>query len=327
MSGGLATWLVRRLAAALLLLFLVLSATFVVVHVLPGDPTALLLDPRVPPAARQQLQHLWGLDRPLIVQYGTWLLRAVRGDWGTSIVHHRPAAAVLASALPYTLLLGLAALLVEVAVALPLGVLAARRRGGAADHLLRVGSLLLFAMPTFWVALMALLLFAYRWPLFPAGHAAEADSPGGAAELLTHLALPALVLGLSGAGAFLRLVRGSLLAALPEEPLRAARARGLSETRVVWVHALRRSAAPMLQLLGLSLPGLLGGALVIEVVFSWPGLGQLAYVAVLTRDLPLVLACTAWSGSLVVLGNLLADLLTTAADPRLRDAMAEGAVG
>lgn len=327
MSRGLVPWLVRRLAAALLLLFLVLSATFLVVHVLPGDPTALLLDPRVPPAARQQLLHLWGLDRPLLAQYGTWLLRALQGDWGTSIVHHRPAAVVLATALPYTLLLGLAALLVELLVAIPLGVLAARRRGGAADHLLRVGSLLLYALPTFWLALMALLLFAYRWPLFPAGHAAEAGSAGGAAELLRHLALPALVLGLSGAGAFLRLVRGSLLAALPEEPLRAARARGLSEARVVWVHALRRAAAPLLQLLGLSLPGLLGGALVIEVVFSWPGLGRLAYLAVLTRDLPVVLACTAWSGALVVLGSLLADLLTTAAEPRLRDAMAEGTVG
>ncbi|HEV8632213.1 MAG TPA: ABC transporter permease [Thermoanaerobaculia bacterium] len=322
-AGPLPGWLLRRLGGALLLLLLVVSATFVVLHALPGDPAGLLLDPRVPPAARAQLRHLWGLDAPLAVQYGRWLADAARGDWGSSFVHHRPAGAVLREALPYTLLLGLAALLVEIAVALPLGVLAARHRGGTADHLLRVGSLLLHALPTFWLGLMALLLLAYRFPLFPAGHAAEATG-GGGLDLLRHLALPALVLGLSGAGGLLRLVRGSLLAALPEEPLRAARARGLSEARVVWVHGLRRAGAPLLQLLGLSLPALLGGALVVEVVFSWPGLGRVAYLAVLTRDLPLVLACTAWSGALVVAGSLLADLLTAAADPRQRELLVGG---
>jgi len=328
MSGrGLGGWLLRRLGGALLLLLLVVSATFVALHALPGDPTTLLVDPRVPPSVRAQLLHQWGFDRPLLEQYGRWLLRAAQGNWGTSIVHHRSAGAVLLGALPYTLLLGGAALLIEVAVALPLGVLAARRRGGAADHLLRVGSLLLYALPTFWLGLMALLLFAYRWPLFPAGHTGDAGGSGGAGELLRHLALPALVLGVSGAGALLRLVRGSLLAALPDEPLRAARARGLSEARVVWVHGLRRAAAPLLQLLGLSLPALLGGALVIEVVFSWPGLGRIAYLAVLTRDLPLVIACTTWSAALVVLGGLLADLATTAVDPRQREALAEGTLG
>jgi len=325
--SGFAGWLLRRLGGALLLLLLVVTAVFVALHALPGDPTTLLLDPRVPPSARTALLHQWGFDQPLLEQYGRWLAHAARGDWGTSIVHHRPAGAVLLAALPYTLLLGGAALLVEIAVALPLGVLAARRRGGAADHLLRVGSLLLYALPTFWLGLMALLLFAYRWPLFPAGHTSAPGSEGSVGELLRHLALPALVLGLSGAGALLRLVRGSLLAALPDEPLRAARARGLGEARVVWVHGLRRAAAPLLQILGLSLPALLGGALVIEVVFSWPGLGRVAYLAVLTRDLPLVIACTAWSAALVVLGGLLADLATTAADPRQREALVEGALG
>jgi len=309
------------------MLFLVVSATFVALHALPGDPSDLLLDPRVPPAARQQILHLWGLDRPLLAQYGHWLSRAAVGDWGTSIVHHRPATAVLAAALPYTLLLGGAALAIEIGLALPLGVLAARRRGGAADHLLRVGSILLYALPTFWLGMMALLFLSYRWKLFPAGHTGEAGGAGGTLELLRHLALPALVLGLSGAGALLRLVRGGLLAALPDEPLRAARARGLSEARVVWVHALRRAAAPLAQLLGLSLPALLGGALVVEVVFSWPGLGRIAYLAVLSRDLPLVLACTAWSAALVVLGSLLADVASAAADPRQRAAVAEGALG
>jgi len=319
-----ASWLLRRTAGALVLLLLVLSATFVVVHALPGDAATLLLDPRVPPSARTDLRHLWGLDAPLGAQYGRWIFSALRGDWGTSFVHHRAALRVLLEALPYTLLLGGAALLVEIACALPLGVWSARRRDRASDHALRVGTLLVSSLPTFWLALMALLLLAYRIPLFPAGHAAEAGASAGALQLLRHLALPALVLGISGAGGLVRVVRGSLLLAMPEEPQRAAQARGLSPARVLWVHGLRRAAAPLLQLLGLSLPTLLGGALVVEVVFSWPGLGRLTYLALLSRDLPLVLASTAWSAIVVIAGTLLADVATFAADPRLREGVLEG---
>jgi peptide/nickel transport system permease protein len=323
----LATWLLRRALGALLLLLLVVSATFLALHALPGDPASLLLDARVPPAARAELRRQWGLDDPLAVQYGRWLAGTVRGDWGTSFVHHRPALAVVASALPYTLLLGLGALAVQIALAVPLGVAATRRPGGLVDQLLRVASLLLYSLPTFWLALMALLLLGYRWGLFPTGHARAAGSAGGAGELLRHLALPALVLGLSSAGPLLRLVRGALLEALASEHLRAARARGVAERRVVWLHGLRLAGGPLLQLLGLTLPALLGGALVVEVVFSWPGLGRIAFLALQQRDLAVVLACTAWSAGLVVAGALLADLLGAAADPRLRDELVEAGGG
>jgi peptide/nickel transport system permease protein len=313
-------WLLRRGVAALLLLLLVVSATFVVLHALPGDPVRLLLDSRVPESARAELRARWGLDQPLHVQYARWLGGVARGDWGTSFVHRRPAAAVVAGALPDTLLLGAAALLVQLLVAVPLGVLGARRPGGIVDQCVRVGSLLLYSVPTFWLGLLALLLFAYRLGWFPAGHARAAGSPGGLAETLRHLALPALVLGLSSAGPLLRLVRGGLLESLGAEHLRAARARGVSEPRVVWLHGLRTAAGPLLQLLGLTLPALLGGALVVEVVFSWPGLGRVTYQAMASRDLALVLACTAWSAGLVVAGGVLADVLAAAADPRRRAA-------
>ena len=314
MSG----WLARRLLASVALLFLVASATFVLLHALPGDPTDLLLDPRVPAATRAELRGLWGLDEPVATQYLRWLAAAARGDWGTSFVHRRPVVAVMAQALPYTLALGAAALLVQVLTAVPLGVLAARRPGGALDQALRAGSLLLYSLPTFWLALMALLLLAYRWPLFPAGHARGAGEAGDALSLLRHLALPALVLGLSAAGGLLRLVRGSLLEALGAEPLRAVRARGVGEARVIWLHGLRQAAGPVLQLLGLTLPALFAGALVVEVVFSWPGLGRVTYLALRQQDVALALACTAWSGALAVVGTLLADLLAAAADPRQR---------
>ena len=318
MSAGLGGWLLRRLLAAGLLLLLVASATFVLLHALPGDPTDLLLDPRVPESARADLRRLWGLDQPVATQYLRWLAAAARGDWGTSFVHRRPVAAVVAEALPYTLLLGGAALLVQLGLAVPLGVLAARRPGGALDQLLRGASLLLYSLPTFWLALMALLLLAYRWPLFPAGHARAPGAGGDALSLLWHLALPALVLGVAAAGGLLRLVRGSLLEALGAEPLRAARARGVPEARVVWLHGMRQAAGPVLQLLGLTLPALFAGALVVEVAFSWPGMGRVTWLALRQQDVALALACTAWTGALAVAGTLLADLLAAAADPRQR---------
>jgi peptide/nickel transport system permease protein len=226
-------------------------------------------------------------------------------------------------------LLAVAAMAIEYALALPLGVWAARRRGAAPDRLARGLGLLLYALPGFWIALMAVYVFAYLVPIFPASHAAD---PGAAAlpplerlaDRLHHLALPALVLGASTAGGTLRYVRNSLLGVLGQDYVRTARAKGLSERRVLWVHAMRPALAPLLQLLGTTLPALLNGVLVIEVIFSWPGIGQLAFQAIRALDYPLVLAVAALSGALVIAANLAADLLHAAADPRVRDALVEG---
>jgi peptide/nickel transport system permease protein len=318
--------LLRRLGAALVLVFLVVTATFFLLHLPPGSPVALLDDPRVPRSQRQELIALWGLDEPLPVQYGRWLRGVVlAADWGTSFTYQRPAAAVVMEAIPNTLLLGGAALAIQLMVALPLGLWSARRPGTRRDHLVRAGSLALYAMPTFWFGLMALLLFSYRWPLFPPSHlqrvgAQELGTAERWLDLAHHLALPALVLGLPAAGGLVRFLRSGLLEVFPREHLLAARARGLGERRVLWLHAMRSALGPLVQILGLSLPALLSGALVTEVLFAWPGLGRLAYAALLDRDYPLILACTSWSALLVVLGTLLADLLLAAVDPRVRDA-------
>jgi len=319
-------YLLRRVAGALLLVFLVVSLTFFLLHAAPGSPAEALLADRSSAGhaeARARLERALGLDRPLLEQYADWLGGAARGDLGSSFATGRPVARVLAEALPNTLLLGLAALLVDYALSLPLGVWAARRRGRAADQVLRVASLALYSIPVFWLGLMALLLLAFRWPLFPAGHmlsaGAEALPPGERLlDLLHHLALPALVLGLATAGGTLRYVRGSLAEALDQDYVRTARAKGLGERRVVVVHGLRNALAPILQVLGVSLPALLNGSLIAEVVFSWPGVGRLAYQAITTRDLPLTLGATALAAVLVVAGSLAADLLHAAADPRLR---------
>jgi len=319
-------YLLRRLAVSLLLLLVVLSLTFVFLHLAPGDPTRLQRDPR---ASRQQLEaqrHLYGLDRPLHQQYLVWLQAVVlKGDWGVSFSHHRPVTRVLAQHLPNTLLLALAAMVVQYAVGISLGISAAVHAGSRRDRWIRLGSLGLYSLPLFWLGLISLLLFSYAWSLFPPGHmrsvdAAELSGAGRLLDLLHHLALPALVLGLGSAGAVVRFVRTSLLEVSGEAFILAARARGLTPRRVVWVHALRKAAVPLIQVFGLSLPFLLSGSLVIEVIFSWPGVGRVSYDAILARDYPLVLAGTALTAALVVAGNLLADLLHAAVEPRVRRA-------
>lgn len=319
-------FLLRRLAASLLLLYLVLTATFFMLHLAPGSPAALLAeDQRVPAEQRENLRRIYGLDRPLPVQYARWLGAMARGDWGTSFSYQRPVTALVFEAVPATLLLAAAALLVEQGTGLVFGIAAARRPGSAADHVIRVVSLLLYSLPIFWLGLMAILLFSLVWPVLPAGHmrsvgAEELGSGARLLDLLRHLILPAVVLGLAEAGSVVRYVRGSLLDVLGQEYIRAARAKGISERRVVWVHALRNALPPLIQVLALSFATLLSGTLITEVIFSWPGIGRLTFEAILSRDYPLVLATTAFSAIMVLLANLAADVLHALADPRIRDA-------
>jgi peptide/nickel transport system permease protein len=321
-----AKFLIRRLAAALLLLLLVLTITFFLVHVAPGDPVSLFEDKNMTAEQHAYLLHLYGLDRPLPVQYLDWLRAvALHGDWGISFSAQRPVAALLAEALPPTLLLASAALVVQYGLGLLLGVAAARRPGTATDHLIRFFSLLFYSQPVFWLGLMAVLLFSLAFPILPASHmrsvgAAEMGTAARLADLARHMVLPVLVIGLHGAAQSTRFVRGSLLEVLSREYITAARAQGLSERRVVWVHGLRNALLPLIQVFSLSLSGLLSGSLLTEVVFAWPGVGRLNFDAILARDYPVVLATTALSAVLVVVGNLLADLLQGWADPRLRHA-------
>jgi peptide/nickel transport system permease protein len=318
-------FLLRRFGASLLLLYLVLTTTFFLIHLAPGDPIHLVESERTPRQLRESLERIYGLGRPLPEQYVRWLGAAVRGEWGSSFSRSRPVTEVIADALKPTAILAFAALAVEYGTGLLLGIAAARRQGSLLDHAIRIGSLVLASQPVFWLGLMAVLLFSVVWRVLPASQmrSYEGEDLGSSWQLLDlarHLILPALVLGISRAGGITRFVRGSLLEQLGREHVRAARARGLSEARVIWVHALRNAIVPLIQLFALSLPSLLSGALVIEVVFSWPGLGRVTYEAVLSRDYPLVLATTALTAALVLLGNLLADLLHAAADPRVRHA-------
>jgi peptide/nickel transport system permease protein len=320
-----AGFLLRRLTAALLLLFLVSTLTFFLIHLAPGDPTNVLEGRRITQEQRDHLRRLYGLDRPLGEQYLRWIGAIARGDLGLSLSQQRPVAAVIAEALPATLLLAAAAIVVEFGTALLLGIAAARRRDGLADHAIRVLSLFFYAQPPFWLGLMLILLFSYTWPLLPASHMHSIDadlmSPAGRVlDLLRHLILPAFALGLYNAGSTLRFVRGSLIEVMSMDYIRAARAKGLSERRVVWVHGLRNILTPIIQLFALSFPSLLNGAVITEIIFAWPGIGRLTFGAIIARDYPLILGITIFGAFLVIFATLAADLLQAAADPRVRDA-------
>lgn len=317
--------LLARLAASLVLLWLVLSALFLLLHLLPGDPVAAFEDPRVPAEQRARLRAVYGLDRPLAEQYVRWLGGALSGEWGYSFTYHRPVAAVLRDTVPLTLSLALTALLLEYALGLGLGVAAAARAGSSLDHAIRAASLAIWAIPSFWLGLMAIAVGAVAWQIFPPGGlatvGAEAWSwPRRAADFAWHLALPAAAIGLPAAAATARFVRATVLEQLAEPFITAALARGLSRRRVLWRHALRAGMAPIAQLAGLSVAGLLSGSLTVEVVFGWPGVGRAAYEALVARDYPLLLAATALSAGLVLVGSFLAETLHAALDPRVRDA-------
>ncbi|HZN55693.1 MAG TPA: ABC transporter permease [Candidatus Polarisedimenticolaceae bacterium] len=314
----------RRALSAIPLLAFVLTLTFALLEAAPGDPAATLLgDAPVPPETRARILAAYGLDRPPLSRYVSWMTSAARGDLGWSLSRGRPVTKVLAAALPPTIGLGGAALALQLLLGLAAGTLHAVRPGGALDRWLSVAGLVLASVPTFWLGLMAILLLAVAVPLFPPSsmHSVGAEgwgAPARAADAAWHAALPALVLASGSAAVVARFVRAGLLRSLGEGFARAARARGASHGRVLLRHALPAAAGPVITLAGLQLPFLVSGAVVVEVVFGWPGMGRVTYDAVLAQDLPVVLASVLLATVLVIAGNLLADVGLALADPRVR---------
>ncbi len=318
-------YLARRVRDGLVVVFIVTTVTFVLIHAAPGDPFSGQSDSsRLSPAVRAQWRHEFALDRPLPVQYARYLWNVARGDFGISFARNEPVATALARALPNTLLLMATALTLSFAAGMGIGVVQAVRHGRFTDRLLRAGSLAFYSMPDFWLALMMMLLFADRLRLLPATGAVDVAthallSPAGRlADRLLHLVLPALTLTLLSAAGIARYQRSAMLDAATEEFVRTARAKGLTERRIWLRHILRNALVPVISVFGLAFPALLGGTVLIERVFAWPGMGRLTVEAIGARDYPVVLASVIVGSAMVVVGNLLADVLHAAADPRLR---------
>ena len=317
--------LVRRLAEALLVVLVAATATFVIAHLAPGDPfTMALREPSVTPEIRDQLRANWGLDRPLPEQYVRWLGAVARGELGPSFSQHRPVRDAISDALPATLLLSGTGLLLAFALGVALGAWQAAHRGRPLERLTRTATLALSAVPDFWLALVAMLGLAYWLRLLPASGMIDAGShdyltpAGQLVDRLRHLVLPAGVMAALAAAGIARFQRAALLDALGEEWTRTARAKGVSERAIVLRHALRNALSPTLALVGLNLPALAGGAVFIERVFQWPGMGWLMLRAVESRDYPLIMGCVLVGSALVVAGSFAADMLSALADPRLQ---------
>ena len=305
----------RRLPSLLLTLLLISLATFVVVQVMPGDPAQLILGTEAPPEALADLRAQLGLDRPLPLQYLSWLSGVLRGNLGVSLRHGRPVATLIAERLPVTLSLAILSLALAVILAVPLGVLAAIRQHSALDYGVLVFAQAGLALPSFWIGILLILLFALslRW-LPSGGYVPWAENPLAALRSLT---MPVLALGLPVAGVLARLVRASMLEELARDHIRTARAKGLSEQQVIVRHVLRNALIPTVTLLGLQLGFLLGGSIVIEQVFALPGLGRLVLFAINNRDLPLIQGLVLFIAVLVVGINFLVDMAYTWLDPRI----------
>jgi peptide/nickel transport system permease protein len=308
-------FIARRSGLSLLIVVLAVSLLFGMIHMIPGDPASVLLGPRATPELRAALNERMGLDRPFVVQLGRFLGNVLRGDLGEDVFSNRPVADIVFEQLPYTLALVLAAIGGATLLGVPLGCLAAIRRNSLLDRFTAVISVAFIAVPSFVVALYALLLLAVRWRLFPAMGAGQ---PGDWADAAHHLVLPALALGLGWIGYIARLVRASMLEVMEENHIRTARAFGLPERVIIGRYALRIAILPTVTILGLGIGTMLSGALFAEIVFARPGVGKLLHEAVMTRNYPVVMGTVLVTTIFFVAATLVADIVNALLDPRLR---------
>jgi len=310
-------FLLRRLLHGLLVVWLVTSATFALLHLAPGGP-ALLADPKLSPVERRAIEQRLGIDQPLLHQYAAWHRALLRGDLGRSFLYQTPALGTIAARLPDTLLRTALPVTAAQHPAVPLGDRVGRRPGPILLPLVTGASLLWLSLPGFWFGIVLIILFAAEWHILPAGGASTPGLEGSVVDRVRHLVLPVTVLALPIAAELLRYLRAGVRAASAAPHLRAARARGLTETAVTARHLVRNALLPLATVVGLQVPLLVGGAAVTETVFAWPGLGRLSVDAMLRRDFPLIQGAVLGAVGAFALVNLAVDLLYAGLDPRIR---------
>lgn len=301
-------YLLRRLIQSVLILLGVSFITFFLLYVLPADPVRQIAGRSATPQTVENIRQQLGLDQPFVVQYWRYLSGLVQGDMGRSYLQKTEVAELIASRLPATLLLMVAAIFCELLLGVTMGIVAALTRGRLADQALMIGSFLAVSAPQFVVSLLLLYVFAVKLGWFPIGGYGT----------LAHLVLPALTLGLLGSGWYSRMMRSSMIDVLRADYIRTARAKGLGRSRVVLRHALPNAILPVIAMIGIDIGVFMGGIVVVESVFGWPGIGQLAWQAIQRVDIPIIMGVTLVSACAIVLGNLLADLITPLIDPRIK---------
>ena len=318
-------YVVKRLLQALITLFLASALSFAIIQFAPGDYLdTLRQNPQISPERIEELREQFGLDQPAIVQYWRWLVRVVTHfDFGTSFVYFRDVSDLIKERIFNTLLLAIASIVVTWAIAIPLGIISAVKQNRPVDRTLRVLSYLGQGFPSFITALLLLIIAQYTSPLFPVGGMTSINhsdlSPfGKVLDIAWHMILPTIALSITSFAGLQRLTRGELLDVLRQDYIQTARAKGLPENRVIYVHALRNAVNPLITLLGFEFASLLSGAFIAEFFFNWPGLGRLILQAVIAQDIYLVMASLMMGAVMLIVGNLLADLLLKAVDPRIR---------
>ena len=281
---------------------------FLILHLAPGDPVDLIVGPNVTPEVYENIRDKLGLNQPLVIQYFKFVTNLMKGDLGISILQQRPVADIIREHFPITLELGVVSLLISFGIAIPAGIIAAVKRNSWPDYICMTGALVGMSMPTFWFGLLLLYFFAYRFRLFPiSGYGTW-----------KHLVLPAITMGLTDAAVTARMVRSSMLEVVRQDYIRTARSKGLHERVVINQHALKNALIPIITLLGLRIGWILGGSVILEIVFSRPGLGRLIVDAIFARDYPVVQGAMVVLTSSIILGNILADILYAVVDPRIK---------
>ena len=320
--------ILRKTLWMLLVLWGITLISFWVIHLAPGSPTDMetTLNPLAGEAARQRLEVLYGLDRPIYVQYWDWLLRLLHFDFGNSMsADSRPVLTKIMERLPLTVGMNVTAMFLTLLIAIPVGIASACRQNSLFDRSVTVLVFLGFAMPSFWLALLLMMFFGIELQWLPISGLTSMNYEqltlwGKFCDLAKHLALPILVYTVGGLASMSRYMRACMLEVLRQDYILTARAKGLSEATIIRRHALRNALLPVITLLGLSVPGLIGGSVIIESIFALPGLGQLFYAAVMARDYTMIMGNLVLGAVLTLFGNLLADVCYGLADPRIRNA-------
>jgi peptide/nickel transport system permease protein len=317
-------YVARRFLASIVVVLGVTLITLVLMDRTRGTYVpGIDLNPALRPEDIERLRANLGLDRPFYEWYLSWMWAVLHGDFGRSMIDGSTVTSHILDRLPNTLELTATAIVIGVLVSVPLGVIGALRRGSKADHFFTVLSVAGFAVPQFWMGLMLILIFSvtlqqHGLPWLPSSGAYSAFNGGDILDRIVHLVLPATVLSFFYLSVWSRFIRSSMLEVLSQDYIRTARAKGMSERRVVYLHGLRNALIPLITLIGLELPGLVSGGLVVEVVFGWPGIGKLAFERALQYDYTTVMGVTFFATLLVIAGNLLADMLYGVLDPRIR---------
>ncbi|MCM8790906.1 MAG: ABC transporter permease [Candidatus Omnitrophica bacterium] len=318
-------YIVKRLMGLVPVFFGITLISFFVIHLAPGKPTDIQtsLDPKVSYEARIKLEKLYGLDKPIHIQYLNWLKRLMTLDFGRSYIDDRPVSEKIAERIPITLLINVLSLILILSVGIPLGVISAVRRGSIADKLTTVFVFTGFSTPEFWLALLLMNLFGITLGWLPISGIKSLDFEyfgisGKVLDIARHLVLPVAISAFASLAGISRYMRGSMVGVMHQDYIRTARAKGLKESVVIYKHALKNAILPVITILGLSIPGLIGGSVIFESIFAIPGMGRLFYESVMARDYPTIMGVLSIGAVLTLFGNLLADIAYSYADPRIR---------